>query len=421
MNYNFLKLSKILMLTGISILFAFHVNSQTVNEWRGIDRAGVYPESALLMEWPAAGPDLIWSVKDLPNGYSSVSVSKTTLYLTGKKDDMDIVSAIGLDGTLKWQTAYGRAWNESFPESRCTPTIENDRLYLTSGLGDLACIDAISGKIIWSIRGSEQFEGTFGMWGIAESPLIIGNMFIFTPGGKKTAMVALDKTNGNLIWQSETLNDNPAYGSPILIKYGEKQQIVTVSESYIYAISPENGKLIWKFDYLKYSNPGEGDINTNTPLYYNGSIFVSNGYNHTGVLLKLSEDGNSVSASWSNNALDTHHGGYVRIGDYIYGSNWLNNGMGNWVCLDWKTGNTMYETEWKNKGPIISDGVMLYCQEEKQGNIALVKADPGKFVVTSSFKIPMGTGPYWAHPVICNSVLYLRHGGVLMAYDIKSK
>jgi outer membrane protein assembly factor BamB len=394
---------------------------QSVTEWRGAGRTGVYNEPGLLSVWPAGGPALLWTVKDLPTGYSSVTIANNTLYLTGKKDTMDIVTALDMKGNLKWQTIYGQSWNASFPESRCTPTIDNNRLFLTSGLGDVACLDASNGKIIWSLNASEKYEGSFGMWGIAESPLIIGNKLIYTPGGKKTTMIALDKTNGNLIWKSETLKDNPSYTSPILIQYQGKQQIINVSESFIFAVSPDDGKMIWKFNYIKFENSDDGDINTNTPLYYNGSIFVSNGYDHCGVLLKLSADGNSVSVGWFNKTLDTHHGGFVRVGEYIYGSNWVNNSLGDWICLDWNTGKTMYDKLWINKGPIISDGQMLYCQEEKTGNIALVKADPEKFVVTSTFKIPFGSGPYWAHPVICNGVLYIRHGNALMAYDIKKK
>jgi outer membrane protein assembly factor BamB len=422
MNKNLRQIFRISYCTGILFLLTgYAVNAQSVAEWRGIGRSGVYNETGLMKIWPAEGPKMLWSVADLSVGYSSVSIANNTIYLTGRKDTVDICSAIDINGSLKWQTAYGRAWDQSFPESRCTPTIENNKLYLTSGKGDIACLDAISGNIIWSLKASEKYEGTYGMWGIAESPLIIGEKLIYTPGGKLTTMVALNKANGELIWKSESLGDNPSYVSPILIEYAGKKQIVNTSETFVYAVSPEDGKLIWKFDYMKYNNPGNGDINTNTPLYYNGSIFVSNGYNHCALMLKLSDDGNSVTDAWSSLDLDTHHGGYVRIGEYIYGSNWLNNGMGNWICLDWKTGKTMYDVEWFNKGPIISDGEMLYCQDEKKGNIALAKVDPSKFVVTSTFKIPLGTGPYWAHPVICNGVLYVRHGAVLMAYDIKVK
>jgi outer membrane protein assembly factor BamB len=401
------------------VFFSLSVQAQTVLEWRGVGRTGIYPEPGLMKTWPAEGPALLWSALELPSGWSSVSISQNSIFLTGKKDDQDVVTALSLDGKVKWQTPYGRSWNQSFPESRCTPTIDNGKLYVTSGLGDIACLHAENGNIIWSLKASEQFEGSFGMWGIAESPIIFENRMFYSPGGKKTSMVALDKETGKTIWQSESLGDNPSYSTPILIDYAGQKQIVNVSEEFIYAVSPENGKILWKFPFGQYANDGT-NINTNSPLYADGKIFVSDGYNHSNVMLQLAADGLSVSLVWSNAVLDTHHGGYVKVGNYIYGSNWLHNGMGNWVCLEWNTGKTMYETAWFNKGPVISDGEMLYCQEEKTGNIALVKADPTKFEVTSSFKIPFGKGPFWAHPVICNGIMYLRHGSALMAYKIRN-
>jgi hypothetical protein len=108
----------------------------------------------------------------------------------------------------------------------------------------------------------------------------------------------------------------------------------------------------------------------------------------------------------------------VKKGNYIYGSNWQNNGSGNWACLDWNTGKIMYETKWYNKGAIISADGMLYCYEEKTGNLAIVNPTPEKFDIVSSFKIPFGTGPHWAHPVIHDKILYVRHGDALMAYSI---
>ena len=107
------------------------------------------------------------------------------------------------------------------------------------------------------------------------------------------------------------------------------------------------------------------------------------------------------------------------IDGYIYGSNWINNRIGKWCCIDWNTGKAMYEKEWKTKGSIIANDGMLYCYEEKTGFIALVKATPEDFLVTSSFQVPLGKGPCWSHPTIKDGILYIRRGGALMAYKIK--
>ena len=124
---------------------------------------------------------------------------------------------------------------------------------------------------------------------------------------------------------------------------------------------------------------------------------------------------------WKNDTLDTHHGGYVELNGVIYGSNWLNNGQGTWVGVDWNTGESLLDHNWENKGKgsiIAADG-MLYCYNERTGAVALVKPARDKFEVVSQFRITKGSGPHWAHPVIVNGVMYLRHGEALMAYKVK--
>jgi outer membrane protein assembly factor BamB len=323
-----------------------------------------------------------------------------------------------MNGTVKWKTPFGRAWNGSYPESRSTPTVDGNRLYASSGYGDLACIDAISGKLLWSVQSVEKFGGLLGRWGIAESPLVVENKVIYTCGGEKTTLVALDKLTGETIWLSAGLNENPSYSSPVLIEKNGKNQIVAVTEKYILGIKPEDGEVIWKFGYGEYTSPEKRNNHPNTPLYSDGNIFMSSGYDHKSVMLKLADDASSVSLAWVDSTLDVHLGGMVKVGNYIFGSNWLNNGNGNWACLEWNTGKVMYETKWYNKGAIISADGMLYCYEEKTGNLALVRPAPEKFDVVSFFPIPFGTGMHWAHPVIQNKILYVRHGDALMAYSI---
>lgn len=394
--------------------------AQELSEWRGNGRTGVYNETGLQKKWHENGPELIWLSDSIPIGYSSVAIAHNTVYTTGRKDSLDILIALDMKGRILWQTAYGRSWDNSYNESRCTPTIKCGDIYVSSGLGDIACINVISGKIKWQVKASEKFKGTFGRWGISESLLLVDDKVIYTPGGNITTIVALNKKNGETIWQSESLEDNPSYTSPVLIEINGIYQIVTSTENYIIGTNPDNGKIVWKFDFGKYAR-GKWKANnqTNTPLYHDGGIFVSSGYDHHCVMLELSEDASTVSLSWVDSTLDIHHGGAVRVGNYIYGANWEHNRMGNWVCLSWDDGEIMYEEEWENKGAIIYAEGMLYCYEEKNGNIALAEADPHKFEVISSFKVPFGKGPYWAHPVIKNGILYIRNQEFVMAYDIK--
>jgi len=103
----------------------------------------------------------------------------------------------------------------------------------------------------------------------------------------------------------------------------------------------------------------------------------------------------------------------------IYTTNYISNSMGDWMCVDWNTGKTLWTTRWYNKGPIISADGMLFMMEEKSGHVALARPNPGKLDIVSEFQVTKGTGPYWAHPVISHGKLYIRHGEVLMVYAIR--
>jgi outer membrane protein assembly factor BamB len=404
--------------TIFSILIFFGtVYSQNISQWRGKARSGVYNETALLKQWPENGPELLWYNDSLLEGYSSLAINNNTFFITGIKDSLDILIALNNKGKELWRKEFGKAWDGSYPESRCTPTIENNRIYVLSGKGEIACLNALNGEIFWSIKVINLFEGKCGRWGYSESLLLDENNVYVTTGGDKTTMVALNKQTGKLAWQSESLSDNVSYTSPIMIEKGDKKIIVNVTDKFIFAVQPVDGKMIWKFDISQYKK--DRSNKANTPLYSDGGLYFTSGYDHKGLKFNLNNDLSNIELNWTDTVLDNHMGGVVKIGNYIYGSNWLNNGMGNWVCLDWNTGKKQYETKWENKGPIVAADGMLYIMDEKSGNIALLKADPQEFKVMSSFKIPKGKGPYWAHPVIDNGVLYIRHGAAVMAYKIK--
>jgi len=408
------------------ILFTGGILSQSVNQWRGPDRTGIYPETGLLAEWPKEGPPLLWTADKIGKGFSSPVADGNAIYITGIKDTTDYLTALNLEGKIIWQVPFGPSWTNSFPDTRITPTIENNSIYVLSGSGTLACINTYDGKIKWSFDAVKKFEGAYGEWGIAESPLMVDDKVIYTPGGPKTTMVALNKMTGETIWQSVSLDDSSAYVSPRLIQYGNKKIIITLINKYFLGVDANNGKILWKYEYsalypeqsLKIW-PGAPKTNTITPLYKDGFIYITGGYNHVGAMFKLSDDASSVSLVWTDTTLDCHHGGVVLLDGYIYGSNWIDNGRGNWCCIDWKTGKTLYEQTWHTKGSIISADGLLYCYEEKGGNVGLVRPSPEKFELISSFKVPHGKGPYWAHPEIRKGILYIRHGDAIMAYDLR--
>jgi outer membrane protein assembly factor BamB len=405
----------------LSLFLFFSTHAQEA-QWRGPDRNGIYPGQDLLRKWPDKGPEMILRVEDLGGGYSSPILSDGIIYITGKKDEQDILSALDLKGNILFQVPYGRAWDETYTEARCTPTLDGDRLYVVSGQGEVVCLNAKNGEIIWRVNAHEKYKGELHRWGLAESPLVVDDKVIYTTGGDVASVVAFNKYNGEEAWKAESTGDYRAYVSPVMYQNEGVRLIIAATANYVLGISPEDGNISAKYNYLPDDpNAQRGATNnTNSPLIKGDEIFISKGYDQYGVMLKMGPDGKSLNELWRSAAIDTHHGHYVFVGDYLYGTNWLSNAKGNWVCLKWKTGQVMYEKEWITKGSIVTADGMLYCYEERSGNVALVKPNPDQFDIVSTFKIDAGSGPHWAHPYIADGKLLMRHGDVLMVFNIKA-
>ena len=412
-------LSKVLLSLILSIISGSTVFSQ-LYEWRGPGRTGIYNETGLLKKWPDGGPKLLWEAMDLGDGYSAVTVTDDAVYITGRKETSDVLTALTLEGKKKWETVYGKAWMTNHTGSRSIPTYYNGNIFLVSGSGDIVCVGS-DGKVKWSKNHYTLYESKPLMFGISESPLVVDNMVIASPGGKKASVVAFNINDGKVIWEAEPIESEPQYVNPQLIGHGGKKMLVTVMGQYAFAIDVKTGKILWRVDYAA-ANAATGRVMKNhaiTPQYRDGSILIANGYNWVALKLKLSADGNSVQTVWENRNFDPQHGGVVLLGNNIYGANHQSAPVDAWICVDWNTGKTLWTQKWFTRGSIISADGMLYLFEEKSGHVALVKPGSEKLDIVSEFQITKGEGPFWAHPVISKGRLYIRHGNVLMVYQIK--
>ena len=412
-----------LLLLAVAIKLVLNVEGQVVSQWRGPERTGIYNETGLLKKWPEGGPEKIWSSDQVFKGYSSPAMGEEYIYVTGRSGDDEYLTALDYNGKLIWQVKYGRAWNQSYPDTRTTPTVYNDKVYMISGQGEVVCHDAQTGKQVWYVNAHEEYSGIFNIYGPSEGPLIVDGKVFYTPGGFETTTIALAAETGDLIWKSDPIPDSAAYVSPVLASHKGRDMILNIAANWAYGLDPEDGSFIWKFDYINRETRQQvrGMIitNCNTPLYHEGKVLLNKGYDHPTIQLSLSDDAKNVRINWSSWDFDTHMGGYVLIDGYLYGSNWLNNSRGNWICTDWETGRTMWEETWNNKGQIIFADGLLYIYEERRGNVALVKPNPERLDIISSFRVDEGSGPHWAHPVIHDGMLYIRHGEALMAYSIR--
>jgi outer membrane protein assembly factor BamB len=412
MNY-FLK-------TTFCLITCLLVNSnfilgQQISQLRGNNRDGVYDGTNLLESWPESGPQMKWVAEKFGTGFSAPTVTKSAIYVTGKIDSMEYLTAFDKTGQQKWQTQIGKVWNGTFADSRCTPTADENEVYVTDSYGTVYCFSAKDGKKIWSNEVFKNVGGAYGGWGITESLLLVDDKVIFTPGGPNTTVVALNKKTGVLAWKSESLKDTTDYASPISVLFNGKKVIFTALKNNALAVDAENGKLLCKYEFDKDRQPS----NVNTPLYKDGKVLFVAGWDAYSYMLELSKDFSKFNLVWRDTIMDSEYGYVVLKDGNLYGSNFIDQRSGNWFCTDWNTGKLKYEAKWETKGTNCIAGNMLYCLDEKKGNLALVKANPEKFEIISQFKLPKGTGPCWANPVIDDGILYVRRGNTLMAFNIK--
>lgn len=407
--------------TIILFLSSLFVGAQDLVEFRGLGRSGFYHETGLLKEWSENGPELFLKIEGIGKGYSQAILVDETVFVTGiKEDTIDILSAYNLQGKMLWDIPYGRSWIRSYIDSRSTPTYYKGKLYISSGTGQLSCVDAKSGKLLWQVNAVKKYNGEIHNHGDAEAPLIVNNAVAYMVGGAENTMVAFHKDTGEELWRTRSLGGAKSYAVPTLINHNGKQIILAQTTDNLIGINPENGEIFWSYNLIQYHliRQGKGG-QTNPPIYKNGELFVTSGYDHPGLMFSLSENGDKISLKWRNDTLDNHHGGVVLLNGNIYGANWQNNANGKWASINWETGETNWENEYVNKGSIITADNMLYLYEEKRGNVALVEPSTDSLKVVSSFVMDKGVGPRWAHPSIYNGKLFIRHGDVLTIYNIK--
>jgi len=306
-----------------------------------------------------------------------------------------------------------------------TPTVHAGLVYTLDPDGELFCLKAEDGAVVWQRDFVTDFDGRSSGRGYGESPLIDGDRLICTPGGSDAMLVALDRKTGVVVWKAALPandaggNDTAAFSSIVVGHGAGIRQFVQLTSRGLAGFEADTGRFLWSYDGIS-----NGRINIPTPIVTGDLVFSANGYHAGAVLLQLepSDGGTGVQARevyrLKGNRFQNHHGGYVLIGDHVYGGHGSNNGLP--TCLNLKTG----RIEWKLRGPgsgsaavIAADGHVYFRYQD--GVIALIEASPEEYRLKGTFELPGTGGDGWSHPVIADGKLYLREKDGLWVFDLK--
>ncbi len=387
--------------------------------WRGADYTDISKETGLLKKWPAGGPKRLWLNDNGGIGFAGFSVADGKLFTLGARNNQEQLIALNADtGKELWSAKVGDLYENAWGDGpRSTPTTDGDRVYALGGNGDLVCVATANGRELW--RASMQaLGGEVPKWGYCESVLVDGDKVVCTPGGSKGAVAALNKKTGKVIWQSKDFTEGAQYVSPIVIEHDGKRQYVQLTMSALVGLDAKTGSVIWRSDW-----PGKVAV-IPTPIYRDGKVYIASGYGIGCKQVKLSAGG-KVEDAWVNKEMVNHHGGVILVGDHLYG---YSDGGRAWTCQSFETGEKVWaERKALGKGAVHCADGMLYCLDEKDGTVALVKASPkgweetGRFKIEPQTKIDRKKGKIWTHPVVANGKLYLRDNEYISCYDVKAR
>lgn len=389
-------------------------------QWRGPNRDGYSPDTGLLRQWPKGSPQLVWKASGLGLGYATVSVVGDRIFTMGDQGDSNFLIALRrADGEPLWKTKLGRAgapgWG-GFAGPRCSPTVDGGLVLAVGQYGEVLCADAATGREIWRKDYLKDFGGELPEWGYAGMPLVDGERVILVPGGSRGALVALDKTTGERVWQSAELTDSIHYSSPIVAEIAGIRQYIQLTDASVAGIAAADGRLLWRA-----ARQGRTAV-IPTPIYRDGLVYVSSGYGVGCNLFKITSAGGKFSAEevYANKTMTNQHGGVVLVGDHLYGHS-DNKG---WTCQDFKSGEIVWQEKSKlGKGSItFADGMLYLRAEAGEGTIALIEASPAGYRETGRFDPhDRSDKNSWPHPVVIDGRLYLRDQDVLLCYDVRGK
>jgi outer membrane protein assembly factor BamB len=407
-----MKYKWVVLATVVLFVFAAQALAQSgANwpQWRGPNRDGISKETGLLKEWPAQGPALVWKDAGAGRGYSSFSIANGRLYTMGLRGDREFVIAFDiLNGKEVWATPHGGAFrNDRGDGPRGTPTIDGERLYALGGNGDLSCLDARTGKIVWTKNVLREFGGSNIQWGISESPLVMGNKVLVNAGGRNASIVALNKDNGAVIWKSQS--DEAGYSSAIPLEVNGGTQVVFFTAQRALGLDVNDGRLLWE-----YGKPANNVANVATPIARGNRVFISSDYGTGGGVVEIKADGRAQEIYFTKD-MRNHHSSSVLVGDYLYGfsSSVL-------TAMKFDTGEIAWRDRSVGKGSLVYADGNLYCFSEN-GVVGLVEATPNGYHEKGRYRSQQDSLPTWTHPVVAGGRLYLRDQYTIYAFDVKQK
>lgn len=433
-------------------------------EFMGPSRDQTSPETGLLEGWPAEGPRVIWE-NAVGKGYGAPSVRGEVLVLHHRVGAEEVIEAFSAaSGRPLWRHAYPSAYVDPFGYNngpRCTPLLTGERCYAFGAEGVLTCLELSSGRLLWRRDTRKDFDVPEAFFGVGSSPILEDGLLIVQVGGQpNSAVVAFDADTGKTVWESvgekswagvpmtgwpgeRTVQWNRAdpvyekqasYATPVAATIHGRRQVLVLTRQGLVSLDPKNGAVNFSFWFRCRQNE---TVNAMTPVVSGDLIFLSSAYYKLGsVLLRVGEDGRSVSEVWRGLQLEVHWTRPVLVGGQLFAFSGRNEPDARFRAVEFATGKLHWDRAegwpygaYPKGGPaperfgrgsaILADGKLVALGEG--GLLVLFKVAGEKLEELARWQVPHLSHPCWTAPVLSNGRLYLRNEDHLVCLDLAAR
>jgi len=376
-------------------------------QFRGPQANGTSPETGLRKDWNAKPPVLRWRRAMSDNGYAGPAVANGLVYILDHRSRADYLYALNVKtGKWVWNFFYIDTEPANYGYERATPAVSDGKVYLVNRLGKLYCVDAETGTLIWRSDMVERLGGRRPAWNYSMSSLGDDERLIVAPGAENSAVAALSKKTGGVIWRGGG-GDMPGYATPVAAILDGVPQYVVFTARGLTGVRASDGYLLWSVPWVTGS-----DVNAATPVIIDDcSVFITSDYGHGCALATIS--GESASIAWQNTEMQSHFNTPALVDGCLYGTT----EPGDLICLDPRTGMTRWRQSGFGKGGVAAADGVLIAVEGDTGAVVMIEANPEAYHELGRFT-PLG-GQSWTPPVIADGALFIRNTATLACYELK--
>jgi outer membrane protein assembly factor BamB len=434
---------------GFFLLVASALHADDWPQWLGPQRDGVWRETGIIEKLPTDGLKFRWRVP-IGGGYSGPAVAKGHVYLMDRQlgkgtsnpsspwgrgeipGNERVLCLNEADGKIVWQHEYECPYTVSYASGpRVTPAVHDGKVYTLGAEGNLLCLDADKGTVLWSRDFKREFGIKTPMWGFAGHPLVDGRKLICLAGGEGSVAVAFDKDTGKELWRALSAKE-PGYAPPMIYEFAGKRQLTLWHPEAVNALDPETGKVIWSHPLTPSVRSG---MTIPSPRKVGDLLFLTSFYNGS-LLLRVDSDKPSIvwqSQKVSEKDTDGLHSvmatPLIEKG-YIYGPC----SYGQFRCLKLETGERLWETFAPTSGKserwghafVVKHGDRSFIFSE-QGDLIIAKLTPEKYEELSRAHLvdPVNRDPgrpvVWSHPAFANKSVYARNDKEMVCVSLSAE